>query len=155
MIPLFLFINESEHERIDWLYLVLFGLLLIPKDYYHLLVLSEASISVFLNPLLMFSIVTLIVVTGLRQFMHERQLKSRLPCWPGQTGNRRVGRLVLFRLLFIMNIGSSQPKLLRSFLLRKFPLRKALSWLFLKSLPRNCRDRHVLRFFTGGDSLLL
>ena len=80
MIPLFLFINESEHERIDWLYLVLFGLLLIPKDYYHLLVLSEASISVFLNPLLMFSIVTLIVVTGLRQFMHERQLKSRLPC---------------------------------------------------------------------------
>jgi len=64
-IPLFLFISETEFERIDWLYLVVFGLLLIPKDYYHLPTLPEASMSILLNPLLMLVLTILIMATGL------------------------------------------------------------------------------------------
>jgi len=77
-IPVFLLIGETEREPLDWLYIVLFGLLLIPKNYYLLSVLPIASISILLNPLLMFAIVILIIVTGLTQFTHERRINFRL-----------------------------------------------------------------------------
>ena len=34
-LPLFLFINDENKNRFDWLYAVLFGLLLVPKAYVH------------------------------------------------------------------------------------------------------------------------
>ena len=75
-IPVFLFINETEHERMDWLYIVLFSLLLIPKDYYRLPLLPEASISVLLNPLLMLVLTILIMTTGLMRSFHGNPSES-------------------------------------------------------------------------------
>ncbi len=76
-IPMFIFINELEHESIDWLYLILFSLLLIPKDYYHLAALPEASVSILLNPLLMLVLVILIMFTGLERFFRSRFIGAR------------------------------------------------------------------------------
>lgn len=74
LIPLFLFVNqnESDEKKEDWFYLIIFGLLLIPKDYYHLSTLPEASIAVVLNPLLMLVIVLAIIYAGLVRFMRDR-----------------------------------------------------------------------------------
>jgi hypothetical protein len=65
LIPLYLFISENEKERLDWVYTLLFGLLLIPKDYYHLPNLQEVSLSIFLSPLIMIVFVLLLMITGL------------------------------------------------------------------------------------------
>jgi hypothetical protein len=67
-IVLFFFINDAEHERWDMLYLILLSLLLIPKDYYHLPAFPEASLSVFLNPVLMIILLAVIIGTGLRKY---------------------------------------------------------------------------------------
>jgi hypothetical protein len=60
-IPLFLFINTSKQSKYDMVYVVLFGLLLIPKGYYHLPTLPEANIAILLNPVLMLLMVLLII----------------------------------------------------------------------------------------------
>jgi len=60
-IPLFLFINVSEKGKYDMAYAILFGLLLIPKSYYHLPTLPEANIAILLNPILMLLLVLLII----------------------------------------------------------------------------------------------
>jgi hypothetical protein len=75
-IPLFLFINDTETDNkwSDWVYLALFGLLLIPKNYYRLPNFPEASISVLLNPLLMLALIVLIMITGLVKFFRNQQL---------------------------------------------------------------------------------
>jgi hypothetical protein len=70
-IPMFLFFSEKEKEKSDWVYAVLFGLLLIPKDYYHLPNFPEVSISVFLNPLLMLMMVFLILLNGTRKYIFK------------------------------------------------------------------------------------
>jgi hypothetical protein len=72
-IPLYLFINENEPERLDWVFTALFGLLLIPKNYYRIPSLPEASISVLANPLLMLLLAAVIVVTGTRAYVTERR----------------------------------------------------------------------------------
>lgn len=60
-IPLFLFINTSEQSKYDIVYVLLFGLLLIPKGYYHLPTLPEANIAILLNPVLMLLMVLSII----------------------------------------------------------------------------------------------
>ena len=50
-IPLMLFINYSKSSKFDIPYAVMFGLLLIPKDYY--IITQDVSIAVLLNPLIM------------------------------------------------------------------------------------------------------
>jgi hypothetical protein len=77
-IPIFLFVNETEHDRMDWLYLVLFSLLLIPKDYYHLPTLPEASISVLLSPLLMLLLTISIMMSGLMQLFKSHPRRAHL-----------------------------------------------------------------------------
>lgn len=74
LLPLILFVNAQETDgiRIDRLYLLLFGFLIIPKDYYHFPVLPEANLSVLLNPLLMFALTILIFVEGLKRFRRVR-----------------------------------------------------------------------------------
>jgi hypothetical protein len=53
-IALMLFLNSHKQSQYDILYAILFGLLLIPKDYF--LIKPDISIAVFLNPLLMLMI---------------------------------------------------------------------------------------------------
>ncbi len=53
-IALMLFLNSQKQSQYDILYAILFGLLLIPKDYF--IIQSDISIAVFLNPLLMLMI---------------------------------------------------------------------------------------------------
>jgi hypothetical protein len=80
-IPLFLFINAPRPSRLDWLYIVLFGLLLIPKDYYLLSkVFSEGgtadiSISVIINHIVLIIMLLLIIGTGLKNWISpEKEL---------------------------------------------------------------------------------
>jgi hypothetical protein len=56
-IPLLLFINYPKKERYDMLYCVLFGLLLIPKDYIILQAYIGMSISSVLNPMILLAMV--------------------------------------------------------------------------------------------------
>ena len=66
-IVLFLFINETEHNPWDWLYILLLSLVMIPKDYFRLLAEPDVSLSVFVNPLLMLLLITVIIGTGLQE----------------------------------------------------------------------------------------
>ena len=66
-IPLYLFINKKEKNKTDLFYIILFSLLLIPKNYYtRLLNLPDTSLAVFLNPILMIALASLIIFEGLR-----------------------------------------------------------------------------------------
>lgn len=73
-LPIFLLVNDNEPDgkRMQFTWLILFGLLLIPKDYYHLPALPEASISVLLDPLLMLTLMLLIISMGLTRFLQAR-----------------------------------------------------------------------------------
>lgn len=70
-LPLFLFILTDDYSRLDYFYLLGFGLLMIPKDYYYLPhILSDSlthdiSISVMINIGLMILMSALIVWSGL------------------------------------------------------------------------------------------
>ncbi len=70
-LPLYLFLNAEDHSKLDPVYLGLFGLLLIPKDYLYFthvvsdaLLAQDVSISVPLNILIMIAMTGLIVATG-------------------------------------------------------------------------------------------
>jgi hypothetical protein len=85
LIPLFLFINATKQTRADTIYALLFGLLLIPKDYYLLpRTLSDGgpdiSISIFLNPAIMLLMSSMIIVGGLRRWLKVR--RQRYPNLP-------------------------------------------------------------------------
>jgi len=71
-IPLFLFINQAEPGRLDRLILILFGLLLIPKDYFHLSVLPEASVAVLLNPVLMLGLMAVVIASSCKAEKYKR-----------------------------------------------------------------------------------
>lgn len=72
LLPFALFLGSSRSERLDPAYLVLFCLLLIPKDYRTIWCMvsdgggADISVAVLLNPLFMFMIGLLIVISGLR-----------------------------------------------------------------------------------------
>jgi hypothetical protein len=92
-IPLFFFINNNDSlnnninnnllnnslndlrnkYKFDLFYIIVFGLLLIPKDYYVLF--DDVSISVILNPLLMISMAIVIIIEG---FIKKNNLKEIL-----------------------------------------------------------------------------
>ena len=82
-VPLLLFLNNKSHLKFDLIYLLLFGLLLIPKDYYFLTaVISDAkgmphdiSISVVINIFILIVISLMIIANGAKQ----RILKSHQP----------------------------------------------------------------------------
>jgi hypothetical protein len=86
LIPLFLFVNSTEQSRADTIYALLFGLLLIPKDYYLFPgTISDAgvhdiSIAVFLNPAIMLLMSSMIVASGLGRWLTVR--RQRRPCLP-------------------------------------------------------------------------
>ena len=73
-LPLFLFVNVKTHSRLDALFLLLFGLLMIPKDYIYLSrVISDApgandiSIAVPANIIIMVLMSLMIVIGGIRK----------------------------------------------------------------------------------------
>ena len=49
--PLLFFLKSSQSSKYDYLYAMIFGLLMIPKDYFWLV--SDVSIAVIINPLLL------------------------------------------------------------------------------------------------------
>lgn len=59
-IPLFLFMEAKESPRFDRAYVLLFGLLLIPKHYWYFWG-TEISVSVFVSPLLIAALAGLII----------------------------------------------------------------------------------------------
>jgi hypothetical protein len=59
-LPLLLFLGSETRSRFDKTYAVMFGLLLIPKDYYYFV--ADFSINGILNSLLMVAFIVLIVV---------------------------------------------------------------------------------------------
>lgn len=68
-IPLYLFINKKERSKTDLVYVILFSLLLMPKNYYTtLLNLPDVSLAVFLNPILMIILASLIIFEGLKNY---------------------------------------------------------------------------------------
>ena len=77
-LPMFLFIISDDHSRLDIIYLLIFGLLMIPKDYaYFPHALSDAgtndiSISVMINIVLMVVMSIFIIFSGLKDFVPER-----------------------------------------------------------------------------------
>ena len=75
-IPLYLFINKKEKSRIDFLYIILFSLLLVPKNYYTVLLnLPDTSLSVLLNPLIMIILALFILFEGFKN-MYVRKRSS-------------------------------------------------------------------------------
>ena len=64
-IPLFLFINSDNTDKFDFLYSILFGLLIIPKAYFHYPSNPEITSSVIINPLLMTFFMIFLVRDGL------------------------------------------------------------------------------------------
>jgi hypothetical protein len=73
-LPLFLFVNSASRSRLDHLFVVLFGLLLIPKDYYYFSqVISDAlgandiSVAVPANISIIMLMSLIIVVEGIRE----------------------------------------------------------------------------------------
>lgn len=83
-IPLFLFFNASKSSQLDWVYIALFGLLLIPKDYYLLgNVISDAgvsdiSISVIINFIVLIAMMSLIIGTGLKNWISSQKERLQL-----------------------------------------------------------------------------
>jgi hypothetical protein len=72
MIPLFLFINSKEqNHEYDVLYTILFGLLMIPKNYR--IISNVVNIGTFIDPLLMSLIILLILYSGLKSYLKLRK----------------------------------------------------------------------------------
>jgi hypothetical protein len=69
-IPLFLFINLTKKGKFDLFYMIMFGLLLIPKDYYLFpKIISDAgcsdiSIAVVLNIMILIAMMSAIIIDG-------------------------------------------------------------------------------------------
>ncbi len=74
-IPLWMFINSNEQSRYNVLYAILFGLLLIPKDYY--IIRDWISISVIINPILIIIFMTFLINEGLGLWAKQNSKKFR------------------------------------------------------------------------------
>jgi hypothetical protein len=70
-LPLFLFINHSKKSRSDAIFIILFSLLLIPKDYFYFNNWPMATFNVVANPIIMLIILGLIIVPGIRSNLNR------------------------------------------------------------------------------------
>jgi hypothetical protein len=81
-IPMFLFINSDKKSKFDLFYIIIFGLLLIPKDYYIFPKIisdcgySDISIAVVLNILLIIVMIALIIIEGFSSWSAGRKAVS-------------------------------------------------------------------------------
>jgi hypothetical protein len=69
-IPIFLFINTKDKSKKDFAYVLLFALLLIPKNY-HLL--SKIYDGVIIDPIIMLVLAALIMADGLGRMKWSRR----------------------------------------------------------------------------------
>jgi len=86
-IPLMFFIRSDENSKFNTHYAILFGLLLIPKDYY--IIVSDVSISIIINPLLIALMIGLIFAEAIpagRKIAVKREISIKSP-------NHQVKRL--------------------------------------------------------------
>jgi hypothetical protein len=78
-IPMLLFINSAKKSRFDLFYIIMFGLLLIPKDYYLFPKIisdsgySDISIAVVLNIFIILAMIAVIIKEGLSNWSAERK----------------------------------------------------------------------------------
>ena len=87
-VPLLLFINSERSPRRDVTYAILFGLLLIPKDYFFIpqtetdaltgdnMNWAPAGISMLLNPLLLLTFVMFIVTEGFKDRAERKRINA-------------------------------------------------------------------------------
>jgi hypothetical protein len=84
-VPMFLFINAARQSRGDVVHALLFGLLLISKDYFLLPRtmsdggVHDVSIAVFLNPAMMLLMSSMIIASGLRRWLKARRQQPPSP----------------------------------------------------------------------------
>jgi hypothetical protein len=71
-LPLFLFINYPKKEKYDFIFLILFSLLLIPKDYFYFNDWPLATFNVVANPIIMLIILLLIILSGLAPYLKQK-----------------------------------------------------------------------------------
>lgn len=91
-IPIILFLNTKTKRRDSIGYSLLFGLLIIPVNYYYLV--SDVSISIFIYPLMMCTIMFSIMARGIRKATASNQTLERLTKEQQQieaTGSRQGG----------------------------------------------------------------
>jgi len=87
-IPLWMFMNSKRISKHDITFAILFGLLLIPKDYY--IIRDSISISVILNPLLIIIFMILLVHEGLETWKEQNSRISILYPFGIRPKNKRV-----------------------------------------------------------------
>jgi len=76
-IPLWLFVNSKKKSKTDIIYAVLFGLILIPKNYFQFLVPTGCmhfNIAIILNPLILLLMATIIIAEGC--YLHKKGIKN-------------------------------------------------------------------------------
>jgi len=88
-LPLILFIKSEEETKFTPYYALIFGLLLIPKDYYVIAV--DVTTAVIINPLLMLSMIILILTETFRTGKKLKDLKKVKISAP-LTGKKRIAR---------------------------------------------------------------
>lgn len=71
-IPLFFFINYSKKEKLDIMYIILFSLLLISKNYLYFNNNPYSTLNVVFNPLLMLLILFVIIISGISKSVKEK-----------------------------------------------------------------------------------
>jgi hypothetical protein len=76
-IPLFLFVNSGDADKFDFLYTILFGLLIIPKAYFHYANIPEITSSIIINPLLMAIFMILLILEGLGTWTEQNSEKFK------------------------------------------------------------------------------
>jgi hypothetical protein len=86
-IPLMLFIGSDEQSKYNVHFSILFGLLLIPKDYF--MIVSDVSISIIINPLLIFILLCLIFIDSAPINRNEIKLGKVEVALPNQKFGRQ------------------------------------------------------------------
>jgi hypothetical protein len=111
-IPFFLWLESPRHSRnFDTVYCVLFGLLFIPKSYFHLSAFPQVSGSVLFNPVLMLIFIVAISVENLRQVNFHETRENALKIYSAYKYLIAVFLCsVLVIGLFISNINASREE---------------------------------------------
>jgi hypothetical protein len=71
-VPLFMYIASAEKSPLDMPITILWGLLLIPKNYYHI-VSDDANIGMIINPLLLVGLLVLLVCDRVPRVIPENK----------------------------------------------------------------------------------
>jgi len=96
-IPLWMFINSNKQTNYNVVYAILFGLLLIPKDYY--IIRDWISISVIINPLIIILFIVILFREGI--ITSSEQIRGRFRRIKKLTFHIFLVASIIFVMLFI------------------------------------------------------